>query len=271
MFRSVAVHLPGRSPESVPLRGPSTAGGSRADGVILLGVPPAALRLAPCADGIVVEALVAGVRAAGSALAPGGRRLLRAGERVDVAGAGIEVPPGPDPEAASTRVEAAALLRAAAAGEPVVAGPHLVVLTGARAGARVPLAADQIIGRARGSGVRLADPLASRRHARLTLEPGGAALEDLGAKNGVSVNGVRLERRRARLAAGDEIAIGETLLALVLPGAARRAATGAPGEPGRADAVSAKRTARRRAGAAAPIGAAALLALSAAALALASW
>ncbi len=265
MHRPLVIRLPERAPETVRVAGPCTAGGSRADAVALGSAPPAALRLTPCAAGVVVEALAKGVRAAGKTLAPGARRLLRPGEQVELAGASVEVPPDADP--AGTRVEAAALLRAAAANEPVVAGPHLVVLTGARAGARLPLAADQVVGRARGAGVRLADPLASRHHARITLAPGGAVLEDLGAKNGVCVNGVRIDRRRARLAPGDEICVGETILALVVPGEHDRRARSAPDE------VEAppRRAAPRRAGTIAPIAAAALLALSAAALTLASW
>ncbi|HTN53613.1 MAG TPA: FHA domain-containing protein, partial [Anaeromyxobacter sp.] len=80
---------------------------------------------------------------------------------------------------------------------------------------------------------------------------GGALLEDLGAKNGVALNGVRIVGRRT-LRAGDTIGIGETILALELPGGAPRPR--AEGRP----------RPRRRPG---PLAAAALLALAAAALA----
>lgn len=263
MRRAIEILVPGSPLETVNVDAPCTAGGSRADGVLLTGVAAAALRLSPCAAGLVVEALAAGVRAAGSALAPASRRLLRPGERAEVLGVALAVPL--DAEAPGTRVLAAALLRAAADGEAVVTGAHLLVLTGPRAGACLPLGTEQVIGRGRGAGVRIPDPLASRRHARLTLGAGSAQLEDLGAKNGVRVNGARLDVRTSHLATGDEIAVGETLLALVIPG-------DPPAPERRADLplAPAGDTLPRSAGAA-PLAAATLLALSAAALAVSTW
>lgn len=249
------------------MRAPALAGGSRADELHLPGVASSALRLSPVAAGLVVEALAAGVRAAGHALTPGARRLLRGGERVEVQGASLLVEPAPAGGGA-TRVAAAALLREAAAGDEV-SGPHLVVLSGPAAGARHVLGPEQTVGRGRGATIRIADPEASRVHARVRVGARGATIEDLRSKNGVRVNGIPVERRPVPLAAGAEITIGETVLALVdrradaAPRRApRRGGSGAPvhGRPG---------TSAPRRPLPAQALAALLLALSAAALALA--
>jgi DNA-binding NtrC family response regulator len=50
----------------------------------------------------------------------------------------------------------------------------------------------------------------SRRHAVLTLEPGGLTLQDLGSKNGTLVRGRRVQR--ARLQPGDDIRVGPVTL-----------------------------------------------------------
>jgi predicted component of type VI protein secretion system len=143
-----------------------------------------------------------------------------------------------------------------------ITAPLLVVLTGAHAGACHPLVTDQILGRGRAAAIRIADPQASRRHARLCLGASGASVEDLGSKNGLRVNGVAIERRPCALRDGDQITVGDTTLALVLGG------TRAPASPPSAaadapDARPARLPGRHAA-------AAALLGLCAAALALAS-
>ena len=48
----------------------------------------------------------------------------------------------------------------------------------------------------------------SREHARFTLSAGTTLIEDLGSRNGVFVNSVRVDRRR--LQQGDVVTIGET-------------------------------------------------------------
>jgi FHA domain len=256
MRQAILVERDGSEPEPRALAAHASAGGSRSDTIPLSGAPPCALRLEPCAAGVVVEAAAAGVRAAGRALAPGSRRLVRAGERVELHGAAIALPAPDD----GTRAVAGALLRDAAEGA-LAAGPRLVVLTGRDAGLRHPLASDQVLGRGRSAQVRVVDAQASRRHARLRLGPAGARVEDLRSKNGVFVNGVRIERRRARaLQPGDEVRIGETELAFEDPWAGGEASRAArPEEPARP----------RSRGPRARALAAALLAASAAALALA--
>jgi hypothetical protein len=199
---------------------------------------------------VVVEASAAGVHAGGHPVHPGARRLLRPGESASLQDALLEVARAPAPE--ETRTAAAALLRDAAAGAAPPAGLHLVVLTGPAAGARHPLAPEQTLGRGRSASIVLPDATASRVHARLTLGPAGARVEDLRSKNGVRVNGVRIDRRPFPLRAGDELTVGETALAL---------ADGAAEPTGPRPRPRSRRT---------PLVAAALLALSAAALALAA-
>jgi FHA domain len=256
----VLIERPGAPPEGRDLTGSTTAGGSQADGISLPGAAPGALRLSPCAIGVVVDAAAAGVRAAGKPLAPGARRLLRAGERVELHGASIALPAAAPPD--GTRAAAGAVLReAAAAGAP---GPRLVVLTGRDAGACYPLVATQVLGRARSASPRIADPRASRRHARIDLAPTGAAIVDLGAKNGLFVNGVRVDRSARPLRHGDELGIGDTLLAFEDPWAAPAPAS-APGTN-----APAHRATARRASLEPRIAAAALLAASALALVVAA-
>jgi len=250
----LAVHRPGLPPERRELVAPVAAGGSHADALHLPGCPPSALRLSPCGSSLVIEAVACGIRVAGRPIHPGGRRLLRAGERAELLGIALSLEPVP--AGGPTRVAAGALVRDAAGGAPPMAGPHLVVLSGPAAGARHLLRAEQTIGRGRGATITIPDAQASRVHARIRLDGRGATVEDLGSKNGVRVNGIRIERSRCAIHAADEIVIGETAVALQdLPG---------PDAPGP------RRDGTRRVRAASHLLAAALLALSAAALALAA-
>lgn len=215
MSRELLVRVGEAPPQRRRLECAVTLGGSRADGVLVPGLPAAAIRLEPRATGVVIAPAVPGARVACRAVAAGERRLLRPGERAVYREVALELPDaaaraGPGSE----RAAAAALLRAAAAGALPPRGPQLVVLTGPRAGTPIPLGADVVLGRGRGATLRLDDPAASRRHARVRLDPQGATVEDLGSKNGLRVNGVRVERRVWPLRAGDTLTVGETELAL---------------------------------------------------------
>lgn len=64
-----------------------------------------------------------------------------------------------------------------------------------------------VIGRAANCQLSLDDPLVSRNHATLTVGPDGVVVADLGSRNGVRVNGDRIEGKRA-LAHGDQVSIG---------------------------------------------------------------
>lgn len=69
------------------------------------------------------------------------------------------------------------------------------------------------IGRAADNELALDDPNVSRIHARLSLRADGFYIEDAGAKNGVFVNGTRVEGE-ARLHPGDRFRLGSTTLIL---------------------------------------------------------
>lgn len=100
-------------------------------------------------------------------------------------------------------------IRATPAGEAAAAAPAcLVVVDGAPGalGLRVPLAAEVVVGRDAGCGVRLDDPDVSRRHARVVPEEDGHVLHDLGSTNGTFVNEAEVESRR--LAHGDVVRVG---------------------------------------------------------------
>src|SRR5215212_6654665 len=67
-----------------------------------------------------------------------------------------------------------------------------------------------ILGRSATSDITLSDAKVSRSHARLQCSAAACTLIDLGAANGMRVNGERVER--ALLAPGDVIGIGDSTL-----------------------------------------------------------
>lgn len=66
---------------------------------------------------------------------------------------------------------------------------------------------ENLIGRDRDSVVWIDDGSVSRRHARIVVDETGAAVEDLGSKNGTFIRGQRIEKP-VRLADRDAIKIG---------------------------------------------------------------
>ncbi len=239
MSARLMVHRSGSPPEEVALTAPATVGGGPDDAVRIEGTPPRAMKLSPSSAGVLMETIVAGATlrlAAGSVrtLASGRRRVLRPGESLGMGAATLEVPAEPAPD---TRVLAGRLLGEAGRGDQAMAGPHLLALEGPDAGRRLALGDEATLGRGQAATIRLSDTTASRRHARVARAGGGFTLEDLGSKNGVRLGGARLGRRPAPLRPGDEIALGESVLALVLPGDASgppstpAASAAAPGAP----------------------------------------
>lgn len=78
----------------------------------------------------------------------------------------------------------------------------------------VPLVRDLItVGRQDGNTIRLTERNVSRQHARIVREEKGYRIEDLSSSNGITVNGVRIERS-AELADGDRVGVGDYVLAL---------------------------------------------------------
>lgn len=80
-----------------------------------------------------------------------------------------------------------------------------------------------LIGRSTECQLSLDDPLVSRKHAMITITGDGAFVEDMGSRNGVLVDGVKIEGRR-RVADGSKITIGSQDMVL-LEGQRERAAT----------------------------------------------
>lgn len=121
---------------------------------------------------------------------------------------------------------AGALVRSALRGEGARAGPHLLVRSPGSAERAVALPAELTVGRGTEAGLALDDAGASRLHARIRLDDDGAALvEDLGSKNGLRLNGRRLQAGPSPLRPGDELTVGATALRFVDPLAVAPAAS----------------------------------------------
>jgi pSer/pThr/pTyr-binding forkhead associated (FHA) protein len=97
-----------------------------------------------------------------------------------------------------------------AANEPPLA---LEIVEGPDSGRVVPLEGMLEIGSSPDAGLRLADPHASARHARITPSGGGALVEDLGDPGGTFVNDSEVAAP-TRIAPGDELQLGVTVLQL---------------------------------------------------------
>ena len=71
----------------------------------------------------------------------------------------------------------------------------------------LPTGATLILGRALNSDIPIFDPTISRRHAEVRSDETGVEVRDLGARNGILLNGVKIEN--ARLTAGDIVTFGK--------------------------------------------------------------
>ena len=76
--------------------------------------------------------------------------------------------------------------------------------------------ASRVIGRGETADHVIADKKVSREQLRVTIRDGRAWIEDMGSAWGTTVNGVKAERETA-LRTGDEIEIGDTVLAFIDP------------------------------------------------------
>jgi DNA-binding winged helix-turn-helix (wHTH) protein len=94
-----------------------------------------------------------------------------------------------------------------------------------RDGRAIPLAAgENVIGRDPECAVFVDDGTVSRRHARVTVKGNEAFLEDLGSKNGTSVNG-RKPEGPCGVRHGDSVLVGSVLLTVRIAAAAGETAT----------------------------------------------
>ncbi len=97
-------------------------------------------------------------------------------------------------------------LRQITRSSPTIKG-RLTGLSGELLGRRFDLEKQLVVGRGGEVDIILADPRVSREHARITkLEDGTVEIEDLGSRNGTTVNGVKV--KRVQLKVGDRIGIG---------------------------------------------------------------
>ena len=104
----------------------------------------------------------------------------------------------------------------------------LVFTQGPLSGQSLELEGELVIGR-EGAAVTVEDSELSRRHAAVRSVDGGIEVEDLGSLNGTFVNGQRITAP-TRLATGDSIKLGQSVLEL----------EGAPAPPTAASAVPAR-------------------------------
>jgi Domain of unknown function (DUF4388)/FHA domain len=88
-------------------------------------------------------------------------------------------------------------------------------ISGKYQGGEYPLAdaGELVIGRSSELDMVLIEDMVSRKHAKLTVAPGGITIADLGSTNGTFVNGEKIGR--AQLKEGDRILIGTNILKLV--------------------------------------------------------
>jgi len=107
------------------------------------------------------------------------------------------------------------------AAEPTPALPeaHLVEQSQLLSQFEWPLRESQyLLGRSEHNNMVLADPSVSKNHARLSYTQGHWQIEDLGARNGVKLNGAAIDK--ASLQNGDQITLGRVVLEFRMENAA---------------------------------------------------
>jgi pSer/pThr/pTyr-binding forkhead associated (FHA) protein len=95
----------------------------------------------------------------------------------------------------------------------------LKFISGKYQGGEFPLKTEKqiVIGRSSELDMVLVEDMVSRKHAKITVQPGRITIEDLGSTNGTFVNGEKV--KQAQLKEGDRILIGTSILKLVQQGA----------------------------------------------------
>ncbi len=87
---------------------------------------------------------------------------------------------------------------------------RVLVLNGEVRGLSAQIGMELFVGRSAQCAIPLAGTEISRQHARFYPDGEGFAVEDLGSRNGILVNGEKVERKK--LAAGDEVQVGNYIL-----------------------------------------------------------
>lgn len=125
--------------------------------------------------------------------------------------------------------------------------PALVFKEGPLSGRRVEVDAELVLGR-EDAGLTIDDEELSRRHAVIRPGDGGIEIEDLGSTNGTFVNGSRIDGP-TRLAGGDTVKIGRSVLEIEGARAAATVAAAVPEAPAAAPPPAAPTPAAAPAGA----------------------
>lgn len=99
-------------------------------------------------------------------------------------------------------------------------GPVTLALVGDRGQLHLP-PGSTILGREGVAADLLNSPLVSRRHVKIEVNGEHVSLEDLGSKNGCTLNGQRISGR-VSVALGDRIGIGPVVVTLILDESATR-------------------------------------------------
>lgn len=179
----------------------------------------AIIRLEDGAFALVDQGSTNGTSHNGQPMVEGRRKLLRAGDRIDVAGYRIVFQETVRIDSTTTPERTAGLarriVREALGVLPAERrSPVIHVVGGPDVGAKLTLGdpgCKLVVGRDDACDLRLSDADVSRTHVELSRDWEGVTVRDLGSKNGMSVNGRRLGERRLR--DRDEIVIASTVLA----------------------------------------------------------
>jgi predicted component of type VI protein secretion system len=107
--------------------------------------------------------------------------------------------------------------------------PTLVFKEGPLSGRRVEVDGELVLGR-EDATLTIEDEEISRRHAVIRPTDGGIEIEDLGSTNGTYVNAVRIEEA-TRLAGGDTVKLGRSVLQVESVRAAATVAAAVPAAP----------------------------------------
>lgn len=213
---------------AAPLPPPAPAGGGwgsmLVSWIFLIGLLAAAYVFMRN-KGITIDTLMKKLGVQPDAVAVGGGSLAGANHASGSPAPGVPPPPPPivaDPNqcpfcgqmkdaagGCACVVAPGSASAAPASAAPAGSGPRLVGMAGAYLGHVFPLGGSVTMGREPTNGVALdRDTTTSRRHAQITVDGGGARLQDLGSSNGTFVNGTKITE--TALQPGDEISVGGT-------------------------------------------------------------
>jgi pSer/pThr/pTyr-binding forkhead associated (FHA) protein len=156
-----------------------------------------------------------GTRVNGAVVPRGRKKVLHAGDVIDIASFSLRVDlviARPDPPERTASLARRLLLDALATAEDASPAAQIIVVSGRLAGQEWPLAVPSrlVIGRGDGCDILLDDRDASRQHVEIVRDTDGVTARDLGSKNGFLLGGRAVTERKLRH--GDEITVGRTVL-----------------------------------------------------------